>query len=112
MADMCEWDSVGYGNTAFIFLLEDNVGRILVDPNAKALKLILDDLFVCERFVDIKDNKDEMACFSHRNNLTTSTFAVLSSLDDTRQIEHLNCGAIVLNLTRYSSQSSEFIGSS
>lgn len=45
-----------------------------------------------------------MAGLGHSNDLTTTTFAVLGSLDDTRQIQDLDLGSIVDNLTRYCSE--------
>lgn len=100
MTDMAQWDCVGDGNAPFVFLLEDNIRRILVDSNAKTFKLILDDSFVSEWLVDIEDDEDQMARLGYSDNLATSTFAILGPLDNSGQIEHLNRSAINLNLTR------------
>ena len=83
MADMGERDGVCDANTTFVFLLEDNVWRILVDADTEAFEFVLDDSFVSERFVDVEDNKDKMAGFGNSDNLATSTFAIFGSLDDT-----------------------------
>lgn len=83
MTDVGQRNGVRDANTTLIFLLEDNVWRIFVDSDTEAFKLILDDSFVSEGFVDVEDNEDKMAGLGNGNNLTTSTFAVLSSLDDT-----------------------------
>ena len=83
MADMRQRNGICDADATFVFLLEDNVWRILVDSDTEALELVLDDSFVSEGFVDVEDNEDKMACLGNSNDLTTSTFAVLGSLDDT-----------------------------
>ena len=83
MANMGQRDGVCDADTTFVFLLEDNVWRILVDSNTKAFELILDDSFVSKGFVDVENNEDKVAGFGNSNDLTTSTFAVLGSLDNT-----------------------------
>lgn len=84
MADIGQWDSVRYADPSLILLLEDNVGRILIDSDTKAFELILDDSLVGERLVHIKHDEDKMTGFGNGYDLTTSTFAILGSLDDTR----------------------------
>lgn len=83
MADMGQWDGVCDADATFIFLLEDNVWRIFVNSDTEAFELVLDDSLVSEGFVDVEDNEDKMARLGNSNDLTTSTFAVLGSLDDT-----------------------------
>lgn len=83
MADMGQGNGVCNADATFVFLLKDNVWRILVDSDTEALELVFDDSFVSERFVDVEDNEDKMARLGNSNDLTTSTFAVLGSLDDT-----------------------------
>ena len=102
MADMGQRDRVCDADATFVFLLEDNVWRILVDSDSETLELVLDDSLVGERLVDVKDNEDKMACLGHSNDLTSPTFAVLGSLDNTGEIEHLDGSAVILNLARYS----------
>ena len=109
MTDMGEWDSVGDGNSALVLFLEDNVRWLFVDSNTKALELILDDSLVSQGLVHIQDDENEMTSLGNSNNLATSTLAIFGSLNYSRQIEHLDCGSIVLDLTRYGSQSSEFV---
>lgn len=84
MADMGQRDRVRDADATLVFLLEDNVWRILVDSDTETLELVLDDSFVSEGFVDVEDNENKMARLGNSNDLTTSTFAVLGSLDDTR----------------------------
>lgn len=83
MADMGQWDGVCDADATFVFLLEDNVWRIFVNSDTEAFELVLDDSLVSEGFVDVEDNEDKMARLGNSNDLTTSTFAVLGSLDDT-----------------------------
>lgn len=83
MADVGQGNGVRNADATFVFLLEDNVWRILVDSDTKALELVLDDSFVSERFIDVEDNEDKMTRLSNSDDLTTSTFAVLGSLNDT-----------------------------
>ena len=83
MADMGQRDGVCDADATFVFLLEDNVWRILVDADPEAFEFVLDDSFVSEGFVDVKDNEDKMARLSNSNDLTTSTFSILGSLNDT-----------------------------
>ena len=80
---MGQRDGIGDADTTFVFLLEDNIWRILIDSDTEALELVLDDSFVSEGFVDVEDDEDKMARFGNGNDLTTSTFAVLGPLDDT-----------------------------
>ena len=83
MADMGQRDGVCNADATFVFLLEDNVWRIFVDADPEAFEFVLDDSFVSEGFVDVKDNEDKMARLSNSNDLTTSTFSILGSLNDT-----------------------------
>ena len=83
MADMGQRYGVCDADATFVFLLEDNVWRILVDTDPEAFEFVLDDSFVSEGFVDVKDNEDKMAGLSNSNDLTTSTFSILGSLNNT-----------------------------
>ncbi len=83
MADMGQRDGICDADATFVFLLEDNVWRILIDSDTEALELVLDDSFVGEGFIDVEDDEDKMARLGNGNDLTTSTFAVLGPLDDT-----------------------------
>lgn len=112
MANMSQWHSVRDGDASFILLLEDNVGRILIDSYTEAFELVLDDSFVSEGLVHIKNDENEMTGFGNGNDLTTSAFAILGSLNDTGQIKHLDGCTIVLHLTRHSGQSGKLVCSS
>ena len=83
MVNVRKRDCAGYAEPSLVFLLEDDVGRRLVNPNAKSLQLRFDNSFVGQGFVHIKNDEDEMTGLCDRNDLSTSSFPVLGSLDDT-----------------------------
>lgn len=97
-------------HTSLVLLLEDDVGRLFVDPDAEAFELGLDDPLIGKGLVHIQNDKDQMTGFSDSNDLTTATFPILRTLNDTREIEHLDLGAVILNLARYSGQGCELVG--
>lgn len=108
--NVCQRDGAGDVQATFVFFLEDNIGRFLVDADSEAFQLGLDDSLVRQRLVDIENDEDEMACFGNSNDLATSTLAILCSLDDTRQVEHLDGGTIVKNLTGNGGEGGELVG--
>jgi hypothetical protein len=111
MVDMGQRHSIGDTDTAFILFLEDDIWWLFIDTNTEAFKLILDDPLLRQRLIDIENDEYEMACFGNGDNLSTSAFAVFGSLNDSGKVEHLNCSAIILDLTRNCSQSRKFISS-
>lgn len=99
VVNMCQWDGAGDIDTALVFLLEDNVWRLLIDPDAEALELALDDLFICQRLVDIQHDEDEITRLGDCDNLSPSALAILGSLDDSRKIQNLDLGPIVHHMS-------------
>lgn len=97
---MCEWLRRRNVDSALVFLLEDDVGRLLVYSDAKPFQLRFDDLLVGEGLVDVKHDEDQVALLGNGNHLPTPTLPVLCALDDSRKIQHLDLGAIVQNTTR------------
>lgn len=83
MAYMGQRNGIGDADATFVFLLEDNVWRVLVNADTEAFEFVLNDSFVSEGFVDVKDNEDKMAGFGNSNDLTTTTFAILGPLNNT-----------------------------
>lgn len=63
-----------------------DVRWFFVDTNTEAFKFRFDDTLVCEWLVDVENNEDQVTRFGHRNNLPTTAFTILGSLDDTWQI--------------------------
>lgn len=78
---------------ALVLLPKGNVGRLLVDADAEALELGLDDSLVRQRLVDVEHDEDEVARLGDGDDLTTSSAAVLGSLNDTGEIDDLQGGA-------------------
>lgn len=62
-------DSVAYSrgevDASFVLLLEADVGRFLVEADAEALQLVLDQLLVSERLQNVQDDQDQVAGTSH-----------------------------------------------
>ena len=106
-----ERNRVRDGQPALVFLLKDDVGRLLVDADAEAFQLSLDDSLVGQWLVDVQHDEDEMARLGHGDDLPSTTFAVFGALDDTWEIEHLDFGAIVHDLTGDRREGCELVGS-
>ena len=109
MINVAQRNGVGDADATFILLLEYNVRRLFVDTDAKPFEFVLDHLLVSQRLVHIQHDKNEVACLSDRYDLTTAAFTILCSLNDTWQIEHLDCCTIVLNLAWYGSQGRKLV---
>lgn len=96
--------------SALIFLLEDNIWRALIDPDAETFQLLLYDTLICKRLVDIQDNEYQVAGFCDRNDLTATAFAIFGALDDTREVKHLDLSTIVYDLAGNCCEGCELIG--
>ena len=105
-----QWYGVCDADASLVLLLEHDVWGLFVDSNAKTFELGFDDSLIGKGLVHIQNDEDQMACFSDSNDLTTATFPILRTLDDTGEIEHLDLGAVILDLAGYSSQGCEFVG--
>lgn len=57
--------SRGEVDASFVLLLEADVGRFLVEADAEALQLVLDQLLVSERLQNVQDDQDQVAGTSH-----------------------------------------------
>lgn len=99
MIDIIQGHCVSDVDTTGILLLENNVGRALVDADSEALQFRLDDALVGQRLVDIQDDENKVARLCDGDDLTTSSFAILGTLNDTRQVENLDLSAVVNNLS-------------
>lgn len=111
VVDMRERHGVGDGEAALVLFLKNNIRRLLVDSNPESLELGLDDLLISQWLIDIENDEDQVTGLCNGDHLTSSTLAIFGSLNDTRQIEHLNGGAVVLNLAWHSRQCGKLIGS-
>ena len=56
-------------DAALVLPLEDDVGRLLVHPDAEPLELGLQDLLVAERLQHVQHDEDEVGGASHGDNL-------------------------------------------
>lgn len=81
-------------HTALVLPLEVDVRRLLVQSDAEALQLVLEQLFVQQRLQYVQHHEDQVAGASHRDHLSTTTLSVLCSLDDSREIEQLDLGPV------------------
>lgn len=113
---MGEWHCICHVNSTLLLPFECDVGRFFVESNAKSFQFRLDDFLVSERFIDIENNKNQVARPGHSDDLTTTSlkvrilknceyFAIFGSFDDTWQIEDLNLCTSILEHTRNSCQS-------
>lgn len=96
-------------DSALILALDDNVWRLLVEPQAKAFQLVLDLATVCQRLDDIKHDQNASARAGDTDDLSTATLAVLGPLNNSRQIEQLDVGALVVVDTRDASERCELV---
>lgn len=110
VVDVSQWLGARDGNTTLILLPEHNVGGLLINTDAKALQLVLDYSLVNQRLVHIKDDENEVAGLGDCNNLSTTTFSVFGTFNNTRKIENLNLGTIVQHLTGNSCEGCELVG--
>ena len=78
---------------ALVLLPEGNVGRRLVDSDAEAFQLGLDDALVRQGLVDVEHDEDEVARLGHGDDLATAAAAVLGAFDDAGQVDDLKGGA-------------------
>lgn len=76
-------------DASLLLASEDDVGRLLVQPDAEALQFVLQLLFVLQRLQTVQHDEDEGAGARHSDHLATATFAVLGALDDARQVQQL-----------------------
>ena len=109
MAYVREWDGVRDGDASLVLLLVHDIRWLFVDADTKAFEFVLDDFFVRQRLVDVEHNKDQMTCFGNGNDLSSASLAVLSTLDDSRQVEHLYSSSVVHDLSRNRRQGRKLI---
>jgi len=112
VGDMCQWDSARDVDTTLVLFLEDNIRWFLVYPNSETFQLVLDDLLIGQGLIHIEDNEDEMASLGDGDNLSSTTFAILGSLNDTGQIENLDFSSVIHQLSGDGRQGREFVGRS
>jgi hypothetical protein len=104
-----------------LLLLDGDGWRLLVQSDTEAFQLVRQNSEIIERLQHIQNNKNQVAGSRNGDDLPTTTFTVLGSLNDTcpvswrvinrltRQIEDLYSGAVMLQSTRYSCQCGELV---
>jgi hypothetical protein len=76
-------------DTSFLFSAKTDVGRLFVETNAKAFELTLNNLFVLQGFQNVQNNKDKATRSGNGDYLPTTTFTILGTFNNTRQIQQL-----------------------
>lgn len=97
-------------DTSLFDLLDSNFRRLLVESDSEPFELVLNNLFVLHRLGCIEDDQNEVASSGDGDDLLTSTDIILSSLDNSREIQELELGSLVTEDTRNASHSGEFVG--
>lgn len=94
---------------AALLLLEVDVGLALVQTNAHALQLSLEQLPVNVGLGGVQHHQHQISGAGYGNDLTTTPLALGSALDDSGQIQQLDIGTLILNDARNAGQSGELI---
>ena len=76
-------------DTTLLLSSEADIGRLFIETNAKAFELTLNNLLVLQRLQDVQHNKDEATGSGYSDYLPTTTFTILGTFNDTRQIQQL-----------------------
>lgn len=77
---------MGDADTALLLFLEVDIRRFLINADTESFEFCFDDPLVCERLVHVENDEDQIAGLGDSNNLPTTTFTVLSTLNNTWQI--------------------------
>lgn len=109
LVDVCQIDGLGDADTALFFLLEGDVGGLLVEPDSEPFKLLLNELLVGDGLERVEHDEDEVAGTGHSDNLLTTTLTVLGTLDDTGEIEELDTGALVVDDAGHAGEGCELV---
>jgi hypothetical protein len=96
-------------NAALVLPLEVDIGRLLVQPDAKALEFVLDDLLVAHGPGGVQHNDDQVAGSRHGDDLLAATLPVLGALDDTRQVQQLDLRPLVVEHAGNAGQRRELV---
>ena len=63
-------------------------------PDAKSFQLLLNQPLVAQWLQYIQNNKDKVGCSGDGDDLSTTTLTILSSLNDTWQIQQLDFSSL------------------
>lgn len=92
-------------DSSLFFPLEHDVWGCLVQTNSEAFQLALDNFLVLKWFQHVQNNEDQAASSGNGNDLSSSSFSVFGTFNDTWQVQELDFGSLVLNTAGYSGQS-------
>ena len=74
-SEMCQWYGIGHVDSAFVFLLEGDVRRFFIEPDAETFQFRLYYSLVGEGFIDIENNENQIARPRDGYDLTTSSLS-------------------------------------
>lgn len=89
VVDVRQRHGAGDVEAALVLLLERDVGGLLVDADAEALELRLDDALVRQGLIDVEDDEDEVARLGDGDDLATTAATVLGAFDNSGEIDDL-----------------------
>mmetsp|Transcript_12153 Transcript_12153/g.30665 ORF Transcript_12153/g.30665 Transcript_12153/m.30665 type:complete len:417 (+) Transcript_12153:144-1394(+) len=99
----------GERQAALVLFLERQPRQLLVQPDAKALELVLDELLVRHGLQAVQHDDDQVARARGGDDLPAAALAVLGALDDSRQVQQLDLGASVADDTRDTCERGELV---
>ncbi|KAJ8530370.1 hypothetical protein ON010_g14542 [Phytophthora cinnamomi] len=97
-------------DAAALLAAEDHVGRLLVEADAEALELELDELLVRGGLHGVQHDEDDVARARRADDLSAAAFAVLGALDDAGQVEDLDARAAVVERAGDGRERRELVG--
>lgn len=70
-------------DTTLVLLSERDVRSLLIESNAKTVEFLLDNVLVRQRLQRIETDQNQIASLCRRNNLSTTTFAIFGTFNNT-----------------------------
>lgn len=91
-----------------------DVRRALVEPQPHSLELLLQDgaVVLGALLAGVQHHQHEVGALCHGNHLSSTSPPVSSALDDSRQVEQLDLGALVVHVSGDARQRRELVGCS
>lgn len=83
--------------------------RLFVESDSESLEFVFNDFFVLHGSSGIEDDDDEVAGSGHGDDLSSSSFSVFGSFDDSRQIQKLYFSSFVIQHSWYAGECGELI---
>ena len=74
-SQMRQWYGIRHVNSAFVLLLESDVRRFFIEPDAEAFQFGLYYSLVGEGLIDIENNENQITCTGDSYDLTTSSLS-------------------------------------